>query len=85
MIITHSVADVHCGKFIKCGLQQRAYFNLPVVGIAASYGVDGLGIDFRLGGASYIVGTGALAGGKRLRCGANHLPLLSLLGLCGLF
>jgi hypothetical protein len=86
VIIPYSVDDMHCREFIKYELLQGAYFNLPVVGIAASYGVDGPGIESRWGGrAFYTVGTGALPGIKRLGCGADHSTHLAPLGLCGLF
>ena len=81
MIISYSVADMHCGKSIKYELQQRSYFNLPVVGITASYGVEGPGIESRWRASLLYSGTGALPGVKWLGCGADHSPL----GLCGLF
>jgi hypothetical protein len=49
VVISYSVADMRFGEFIQCEFQQRAYFSLPVVGIAVSYGVDGPGIESRWG------------------------------------
>jgi len=54
---------MQCGKFIKYELQQRAYFNWPVVGIAATYGVDGPGIESRWRASLLYSGYRSIVGG----------------------
>jgi len=54
---------MHCGKSIKYELQQRSYFNLPVVGITASYGVEGPGIESRWRASLLYSGYRSIAGG----------------------